>query len=141
MSHDLTKTSGEYRIGSAVIGLAVLIAAAVSGCSAAAPPKPNIEHMLANARTAADHDAIANYYEDEAADAVAKQQEHKALAVQYGQNPRFPLMAGHCDSLAQEFKGVEEDESALAAEHRKIAVEMKSGQSSVLSGPSPQSGK
>lgn len=131
--------SGGYRSGFPAIVLAVLVAIAVSGCSTAAPPKPNIEHMLAHARTAADHEAIAKYYEDEAADAMTKQGEHKASAVHYERSAKWRTWSWHCDRLAQDFKGVEEDASALAIEHRKIAAEMKSGQPSA--DPSPQSGK
>ncbi len=117
--------------------LVVLLAAAViSACASAQPPKANIEHLLANARTATDHEAIAQYYEDEAADATLKSQQHKAAAVQYTHNLKFGGMARHCDSLSQEFRGVAQDASVLAAEHRRIATEMKSGETTGLSIPS-----
>lgn len=54
------------------VRLMLLAVAAISACSAARPAKPNIEHMLATAKTASDHEAIAKYYEQEAADAEAR---------------------------------------------------------------------
>jgi hypothetical protein len=53
------------------VGFAFLAAAALAAC-APAESKPNIEHMLATAKTASDHEAIAQYYENEAANAHAK---------------------------------------------------------------------
>lgn len=118
---------------------ALLAAAAISACSATVPSKPNIEHMLATAKTASDHEAIAEYYETEAADAKGKYEEHEASAVHYDRVPKWKTWAWHCDALAQDFKAAEQDASVLAAQHRKIAEEMNSTSEShpVSSAPAP----
>ena len=116
--------------------IALFSAAAISACPTAQPPKSNIEHLLGNARTASDHDAIADYYEKEAADAKVKYQEHEALAIRYERVGKLRTWSWHCEHLAHDFYDAEQDASALAAEHRKIAAEMKSGgQSSAVSSP------
>jgi len=122
------------------IGWALLVAAvALSGCATAAAPKQNVGEMIANAKTASDYDAIADYYDKEAADAKAKYEEHEASVVRYENSVKWRTWAWHCERLAQDFKAAEGEAHALAAEHRKIAAGMKSGQSSAASGPSPQS--
>ncbi len=109
-----------------LIDCALLIGAALAGCAPAAH-KPNIEHMLATAKTASDHEAIAQYYEQEAADDEAKYEEHRAEAGRYRHSPKFgTISAQHCYQLTQDYKQANQDASVLAAQHRKIAEEMNS---------------
>jgi hypothetical protein len=137
-----TEISGGRRIGAAVIGWVLMVAAAsTSGCAPAVALKQNIGEMIANARAASDYDAIAGYYDREATDAKAKYEEHEALVVRYENSAEWRTWAWHCDRLAQDFKAAEGEARALAAEHLKIAAEMKSGQTPTAPGPSPHSGK
>ena len=100
---------------------------AISSCSTTRP-KPNIEHMIAYATSAADHLNIAEYYQEEAADDYAKYEEHKASAVRYEHTIKFrEISVQHCNQLAQDYKQAEEEASVLAAEHRKAAEEMSAG--------------
>jgi outer membrane murein-binding lipoprotein Lpp len=124
-----------------VSGAVLLMAATTSGCSAVGPPKQNIGEMIANARTASDYDAIADYYDKEAADAKAKYEDHEASVVRYENSTKWRTWAWHCDRLAQDFKAAQGEAQALAAEHRRVAAEMKSGETSTVSGPSPQLAK
>jgi hypothetical protein len=78
-------------------------------------------------KTAPDHEAIAEYYENEAADAHAKYEEHEASATQYAHSVRWKGWARHCAHLAQDYNQAEQDASNLAAQHRKVAEEMQSG--------------
>jgi hypothetical protein len=110
-----------------LVHLFLLTLLTISACSTA-QPKPNIEHMLATAQTASDHEAVANYYESEAADAKAKYEEHKDTAAQYVHNAKLGSLARHCGSLAQDFKGAEQDASVLAEQHRQIAREISAGE-------------
>ena len=82
--------------------------------------------MLATAKAASDHEAIAQYYENEAADAHAQYEEHQAVAAR-ALSPKSQSWSLHCARLAQDFKQVEEDASVLAAEQRKVAEEMRAG--------------
>ena len=122
------------------VGLALLAANAVSAC-ASAVSKPSIEHMLATAKTASDHEAIAQYYEQEAADDEAKYEEHEAAASRYEHSPKFGIVsAQHCHHLAQDYKQANQDASVLAAQHHKVAEEMSAASQSPAanrtSGPS-----
>jgi hypothetical protein len=84
--------------------------------------------MLVTAETASDHDAIAQYYEQEAADDEVKYEEHMADAGRYQHSPKFGVIsAQHCSRLVQDYKQANQDASVLAAQHRKVAEEMRSG--------------
>jgi len=109
-----------------LVGCVLLVGAALSGCASAAP-KPNIEHMLAMAQTPSDHEAISQYYEQEAADDEVKYEEHIADAGRYQHSPKFGVIsAQHCYRLAEDYKQANQDASVLAAQHRKVAEEMRS---------------
>ncbi len=132
---DATKT------GILICSILLLTIAGISGCSTA-PPKPNIEHMLANAKSASDHEAIAQYYQEEAEDAGVKYEEHRASAIHYENSAKYGSWARHCDYLAQDFKQAEQDASVLAAQHRRIAQEIRAGNEAAPASAAPDtSGK
>ncbi len=122
-----------------LVGCALLAVGALLGCAPVAAPKPNIEHMLATAKTASDHEAIAQYYEQEAADDEVKYEEHKGSAVQYEHSVKYRGWGRHCDRLAQDYKQAHQNASVLAAEHRKVADEISasSGAPAAPSGATP----
>ena len=91
--------------------------------------------MLATAKTASDHEAIAQYYENEAADVHAKYEEHQAVAAR-ALSPKSQSWSLHCARLAQDFKQAEQDASVLASEQRKVAEEMKAGGGTSAAGSS-----
>lgn len=106
----------------------LVIASVVSGCAPAAAPNENIDRMIATAKTASDHEAIAAYYDKEASDAHAKYEEHKASIAYYDSGtPQWRKWARHCARLAQDFKDAEQEASALATEHRLTAQDINSG--------------
>ena len=83
----------------------------------------NLDQSVANAKTPADHEAIASYYDKEAADNEAKAKFHHAVHHNY---VKFHLktatdMAPHCDSLAKDYQRAADQDKALAAGHRKMA--------------------
>jgi hypothetical protein len=119
-----------------LIGFALLAVGVFMAC-APAESKPNIEHMLATAKTASDHEAIAQYYENEAADAHAKYEEHQAVAAR-ALSPKSQSWSLHCARLAQDFKQAEEDASVLAAEQRKVAEETRADGGASSVGFSPE---
>jgi hypothetical protein len=83
------------------------------------------EAQIAAARTAADHQAIANMYEADAAVAEKKAKEHEAMARAYrsagGSKANPASMAQHCGRLVKDYTNVAADYRALAAEHRSMA--------------------
>ena len=110
-----------------LVRCALLIGAALSAC-ASRQSKPNIEHMLANATTPADHLNIAEYYNEEAAEDEAKYQEHERDAARYEHAIKFrEISVQHCKQLAQDYKQAAQDASVLAAEHRRVADEISAG--------------
>lgn len=87
--------------------------------------------QLEAARTPADHTAIAQAYEDEAAALESKARSHEAMAKIYrsgggGPKSSAPAMVSHCDRLVKEYRAAAEDTRALAAAHRDLAA--KAGQ-------------
>jgi len=86
----------------------------------------NLEERLESAETAADHQAIAAFYQRQAAEAQAQVSKHenmaqiyrnKALKVQRSAN----AMTGHCARLADSYRALAADLSALAKDHRSMA--------------------
>jgi hypothetical protein len=90
--------------------------------------KFDLEKAITGAKTAADHEAIASYYDREAATAKDKAAEHRRLAQTYrtlAASGRAPLepMGIHCQQLAQTYESAAADDAALATAHRQMAQE------------------
>jgi hypothetical protein len=91
--------------------------------------------MIAKAKSPADHEAIAAYYDKEATEAEAKAEQHKKMADSYTKlRPDHPAsleghlkpLPGHCRAEAKYYEGIATENRALAAAHRKMAkVEAK----------------
>jgi len=90
----------------------------------------DINDMIAKAKSPADHEAIAAYYDKEAAEAEAKAQEHKKMAETYTKlRPDHPAsveghlkpLPAHCMAEVKYYEGIATENRALAAAHRKIA--------------------
>ena len=82
---------------------------------------------MAEAKTPADHEAIAEYFEEQAAENEALASFHRRLAETYSQwhNSYKVNMVQHCDKVADEYAKIAAEDSALAQEHRKLAQEVK----------------
>ena len=95
--------------------------------------KGEVKNLIANAKTKADHERIARYFDAEAAKYDSDAKEHGELAPLYEkntpQNPtKFPgsqQTSQHCDSLSKSLQKAAEDARALAAHHREMAKEAK----------------
>jgi hypothetical protein len=94
--------------------------------------KRALKEMIASAKTAADHKAIAGYYYDEAEKARVKAQEHNQMAGWYraaGEGtkkiPYAPGTVDHCERLAKTYTSVADDLTALAKEHEAMAANVK----------------
>jgi hypothetical protein len=89
--------------------------------------------MIAGAKTAADHKAIADYYYAEAAKARAKANEHNQVAGWYrtaGEvgTKKIPYAAGtidHCERLVKNYQSTADNLTALAKEHEAMAAKSK----------------
>jgi hypothetical protein len=106
-----------------VTALALAVAApwAFAGTDSDGPTAAQLEA----ARTPADHAAIAQAYEDEAAALERKADAHEAMAKIYrsGGAPKAgsPAMTSHCERLVKEYRGAAQSARSLAAEHRALA--------------------
>jgi hypothetical protein len=82
----------------------------------------NLDQMIENAKTPADHEALAAYYDQEAAANEEKAKIHHGTHHAY---ERFkikpPDMGPHCDALAKYYQRVANEDKALAAGHRELA--------------------
>ena len=94
--------------------------------------KRALQEMIAGAKTAADHKAIADYYYAEAAKARAKAVEHDEMAGWYRKagegvkkTPYAPGTINHCERLVNDYKSTAADLTALAKEHEAMAAQAK----------------
>ena len=89
--------------------------------------KSLILRMVMEAKTPADHEAIASYYEKQAAENEAQAANHRELAATYRQfhNTNKNMMAPHCEIMADSYAKIAAEDSALAQGHRKLAQSAK----------------
>lgn len=114
-----------------MMGIAISVGSFLAQGAAEKVTKRNLKQKIGSATTAADHKAIADYYHAQAAEARAKGNEHEQMALayekagvgKYGKSPSVPFT--HCQSLAQKYKSLAEDLTALAKEHETMAAKAK----------------
>ena len=94
--------------------------------------KRALQEMIAGAKSAADHKAIADYYYAEAAKAQAKAVEHDEMAGWYRKagegvkkTPYTPGTINHCERLVNDYKSTAADLTSLAKEHEAMAKQAK----------------
>jgi hypothetical protein len=94
-----------------------------AGAQSTAVTDDNLNQSVANAKTAADHEAIAAYYDQEAADAKRKAALHRQAA----SNVKPVGMANMCNGLADYWEKVADQDKDLAKAHRAMAKGSGSG--------------
>ena len=77
----------------------------------------NLQQKVKNAKTASDHEMIAEYYDKEAADNQQKVELHKTMGNVYFKGPA----PAHCHYLAQAYQQAADQDKALAAAQRQMA--------------------
>ena len=117
------------RVTLAIFALVAVLSLPPQRVGAAEAQTFNLEKAVSEAKTPADHEAIAAYYDKEAATAKDKAAEHRRLVETYrtlAATPRgqgFQSMGNHCQKLAQTYESAAADNTALAAAHRQMAQE------------------
>jgi hypothetical protein len=101
--------------------------ALAAGVAYAAPDAFVSEATIAAAKTPAEHEAIAQSYEDEAASLNQKADVHAEMARSYGapgvqKSPQIQI-AKHCAALAKDYRAAARQSAELAAIQRKLAKE------------------
>ena len=110
------------RVTLAMLALVAALYLPTQRAGAAEPEKFDIEKAITGAKTPADHEAIASYYEREVAAAKAKAEEHRKMEAAYRNIARGKTaMEGHCHRLVQDYDGVAAENAALAKEHQHMA--------------------
>jgi hypothetical protein len=106
--------------------LLTLAAGTATIARAADVQSDNLEQMLQNAKTPADHEAIAAYYDREAADAKEKAEMHKKTADRYRSfNLKPHDMVDHCDDFAANYNRIAKNAMDMAIAHRTMAKTAK----------------
>lgn len=114
-----------------IVIVAVLVAIGALGYASrgSAQEGKNIEQMITEAKTPADHEAIAAYYDKEAQAAHQKHAEHKKLADFYALTPALKTKSGtlynHCSDAGKKYEGIAKDYEAMAKQHRTMAKTAK----------------
>jgi hypothetical protein len=87
----------------------------------------DIDQMISTAKTPADHEAIAAYYDKEAQEASQKQAEHKKMEEVYKKNPSLikSNFSFHCDQIAANYGKTAKEYQDLAKLHREMAQSAK----------------
>lgn len=92
--------------------------------TAAAQEGKNVMQMIAEAKTPADHQAIATWYEVESKAAHQKQAQHEQMKASY--QSRYPIkraaMVPHCESLIKKYGEMADEYAALAQLHKDMAT-------------------
>lgn len=108
----------------------VLAAVLLGGCASPhySATHEQVEDRIANARTRADHQGLAQFFDQEAQEAKSRAEKHRAMSKRYTD----PVWTGrgswihlrdHCDTLVGLYEKAEQENKALAALHRQIATE------------------
>lgn len=88
----------------------------------------NVSTSIANAKTAADHEAIAQYFEGQAARARKDAEAHREMLKAYerfGTGKEQMNHASHCKDAIRSFENLAKDYDALAKEHMQMGKNAK----------------
>jgi hypothetical protein len=91
--------------------------------------KQELMSLIANAKTPAEHQRLANYYQATAKDYLAESKMHEEMADQYRANAltsssKFATgTVSHCEYISKSLKASAEQSQKLAHEHEEMAVE------------------
>ena len=108
------------------LAMLVLVAAFhLSTPRAGAQKQFDLGTAITEAKTPADHEAIASYYDKESAAAQTKAEEHRKLEKAYANlaGKGHFRMEDHCQKLAQSYESIATEYTSLAGGHRQMARE------------------
>jgi hypothetical protein len=96
----------------------------------------DLPSAIENAKTAADHEALAAYFEGEAKASRSRAERHRRMSALYGKYPKpsgtkgtraslSKAMPPHCDKLVASEEAAAGEYDAMAAAHREMAAESR----------------
>lgn len=114
----------------AISGAAVALALSVGGYAIAAGESQSapMAQQIQNAKTRADHEALAATYQQEAMELQQKADKHKEMAVAYSKIGFLEEKHGlvtHCNQLAKKYAEAAKEASEMAALERSLADKAK----------------
>jgi type II secretory pathway component GspD/PulD (secretin) len=112
-------------IAPVALALAMAMAMLPTTTPSFAQEERNIEQMIDNAKTVADYEAIARYYDQKADEAQKEFEWHEGLYQSYMQNPRLSTMQMHCDRLVHIYKDEAKEDRIMADQYRQMAKNAK----------------
>lgn len=113
-----------------VLSLVLVMTVAAFGQTPAKPQhlsKQQLNTLIATAKTPADHQRIAQFYQSEAQDYLAQSKEHEAMVAAYKANPTMTnnknqaSTINHCEYFVQTFKDLAAKSRELAQLHEEMA--------------------
>jgi hypothetical protein len=115
------------------IGILSVFVAVSAGARDKHLSKSELQNLIVNAETKAEHERVAQYFDDEAARYEEEAKDHGELASRFHKNdasmptkhPGGTQTFQHCDSLSKSLSQAAKDAHALAAEHREMAKQAK----------------
>jgi hypothetical protein len=112
---------------SVVLGILAIVAFGYLPFGSAQEGK-SVEQMISDAKTPADHEAIAAYYEKEAQEAHQKHAQHQEYSKSYSTVPTLKTKTGavaHCNTIAKKYEDIAKEYEALAKLHKDMAKHAK----------------
>lgn len=115
----------------ALVSSALLVSLALAGCvsTLTSAPSAATQQRIEAAQTRADHEALASFYDQEAANARAAAVEHRKMAkgyLSYQPGRGGGNMVAHCNSVASSYDKIAVDFDGMSASHRRMAGQAKS---------------
>ena len=89
--------------------------------------KQQLNTLIASAKTPAEHERIARYYQAQASDDLAHAKEHQAMIAAYKANPTLSTnknqasTIGHCQHFVAQLQAQAANSQNLAAQHDQMA--------------------
>ena len=80
----------------------------------------SLAQKVRDAKTPADHQAIAAVFEKEAQAAQQAVKQHSQLKDAYAKKPDMQMMVSHCDTLVKHYQEIAKDLGAMAEMHKKM---------------------
>lgn len=88
-----------------------------------------LDQSIIEAKSKADHESLAQYFEQEAKDLEEKAKRHQKLAEDYEKGGSYEKVKGfmlqHCNAMIRNYRQAAEDNLALAKMHRELAAEAR----------------
>jgi hypothetical protein len=84
----------------------------------------DLNEMVAKAKTASDHQAIARHYDFAKANARMEVENHLSAAQVY-RSSGMAASASHCEQIATSYAVIANEFAALAADHRRVAETLR----------------